>query len=61
MGEASNKSKKVKIPPYLINYALHSEDIGSGGTAPPFLASSLDGSSQLHVPSALAPAPIPIV
>jgi hypothetical protein len=27
MAEASNKSKKVKISLYSINYALHSDDI----------------------------------
>jgi hypothetical protein len=38
----------------LINYALCYEDIwGSGGIAPPFFTSALDGSDQLHGPVAL--------
>jgi hypothetical protein len=33
----------------------------SGGIAPPFLTSALDGSSQLHAPGALPPGKEPLV
>jgi hypothetical protein len=50
----------VNLSLCLISQALCREDMwGSGGTAPPFLTSALDGgvevSGQLHAPAALPP------
>jgi hypothetical protein len=43
-GGRGTQSKTLKLSLYLINYALCHEDIlGSGGIAPSFLTSSLDG------------------
>jgi hypothetical protein len=48
--------KKGKVnPPGFINQAPRHEDVrGSGGIAPPFLTSELDGDGQFHVPAALS-------
>jgi hypothetical protein len=40
----------------LINYAPRNEDVrGSGGIAPPFLTSALDGNGQLQASTDLTP------
>jgi hypothetical protein len=48
--------KKVQLSLCLINKAPNHEEIwGSGGMAPPFLTSALDGGGQLHAVAALTP------